>query len=189
MQRYYKNQSITEDGEVVKDDVIALYSPFKEGVGYNLKYKSTFVKSYLGISLPVGEGSKGFKDIELGRLYRISKMMYSSSNLLAKRSDNCIVPLTRDDIQKALCMHRTKFVPFWKKIMDFSIIKPITINGDTFFCMNPLYYNSTTYLPVYLYIAFQKELNEHLPQWVINKYLEMGTSIKDKEENEEKASG
>jgi len=176
-QKYYKRQSITEDGEETKHKLLELYSPFKEGVGYNFKYKSTFIKSYLGISLP-----DTFTDIELGRLYRISKMMYSNSNLLAKRVDVSIAPLTRDEIQDSLKMHRTKFVPFWKKLFTLKIIKTVPFDGIDFFCMNPLYYNTTTYMPLYLFLAFQKELQDHIPKWVIEKYL--GMLPKPKEINE-----
>jgi hypothetical protein len=180
---YFKKSSITTDGEVVSETTRKHYNPFKEGLGYNFKYKSIFVKSYLGISLP-----DIFKDIELGRIYRISKMMYSDSNLLARRSDNKIVPLTRDDIQNKLGMHRTKFVPFWNKLVDNKIIKAVMLDNE-YFCMNPLYYNSTTYLPLYLFITFQDELKDQLPEWVIEKYLAMKTDTPDNENEPIKVSG
>jgi hypothetical protein len=182
-QKYIKNRSITKDGELTKDDYYLFYDPFKEGVGYNLKYRSAFVKNYLGISLPCG--NDGFTDIELGRIYRISKLMYSDSNLLARRSNNDITPVSRDEIQLMLGMHRTKFVPFWKKLSEYRILKPIAYPDGTYFCMNPLYYNSTTYLPIEIYLAFQDEIKEHIPTWVAEKYLEMQEKPKEGERNEE----
>lgn len=182
-QKYIKNRSITRDGELVNDDCYLFYDPFKEGVGYNFKYRSAFVKNYLGISLPCGEN--GFTDIELGRIYRISKLMYSDSNLLARRSNNSIVPVSRDEIQLMLGMHRTKFVPFWKKLSEYRILKPITYTDGTYFCMNPLYYNSTTYLPIEIYLAFQDEIKEHIPTWVAEKYLELQEKPKKEEHNDE----
>jgi hypothetical protein len=182
-QKYVKNRSITQDGEVTRDDYYLIYEPFKEGVGYNFKYRSAFVKNYLGISLPYGKD--GFSDLELGRIYRISRLMYSDSNLLARRSNNKIVPVTRDEIQLMLGMHRTKFVPFWKKILDYHILKPIPLDGNLYFCMNPLYYNSTTYLPIHIYTAFQTDIKEHLPEWVIEKYLEIDVPKKKTDENKE----
>ena len=191
-QKYFKSQSITVDGELTKRRIMKLYSPFREGVGYNFKYKSTYIKSYLGISLPLEKKeydkkrrlvskTEGFNDLELGRLYRISKMMYSNGNLLARRADVNIVPITRDEIQNELNMHRTKFVPFWKKLFDYKIIKPVPLDGIEFFCMNPLYYNTTTYMPLYLFLAFQKELQDHIPKWVIEKYLGMVPKPKESE--------
>jgi hypothetical protein len=76
-----------------------------------------------------------------------------------------------------LKMHRTKFVPFWKKILSFRILKPLQYDVGTFFCMNPLYYNSTVYLPLEIFLAFQVDLQSHLPQWAVDKYLDMGKEL------------
>jgi hypothetical protein len=174
MAKYYKKKSITKDGEVIEESTFEFYIPFREGVGYNLKYQSSYVKNYLSVGLPfVEEGKEGFTEIELGRIYRISRMMYSNSNLLAKRSNNQIVPITRDEIQDMLKMHRTKFVPFWKKILSFRILKPLKYDIGTFFCMNPLYYNSTVYLPLEIFLAFQSDLQAHIPKWAVDKYKSM----------------
>lgn len=182
--KFIKNvRSITEDGELTQNDYFEFYDPFKDGVGYNFKYRSAFVKSYLGISLPCGE--KGFTDIELGRIYRISRLMYSDSNLLARRSNSLIVPVTRDEIQLMLKMHRTKFVPFWKKVLEYRILKSIPLDGEDFFCMNPLYYNSTTYMPIYVYLAFQTDVKSQVPGWVVEKYLDMQPKTGDTEKLKE----
>jgi len=185
-QKYVKNRSITQDGELTKDDYYLFYDPFKEGIGYNFKYRSAFVKNYLGISLPYGEN--GFSDLELGRIYRISRLMYSDSNLLARRSNNNIVPITRDEIQLMLKMHRTKFVPFWKKVLEYRILKPIKYQDEYYFCMNPLYYNSTTYMPIHVYLAFQNDIQDHLPKWVVEKYLDMIPKPENKEEEQKDVS-
>ena len=185
-QKYFKNRSVSQDGELLDESSFLLYYPFKEGVGYNFKYRSTFVKNYLGISLPCDpKGKTGFTDLELGRVYRISRLMYSDSNLLARRTNNHLVPISRNEIQIMLGMHRTKFVPFWKKISQYSILKPLEYDNDTYFCMNPLYYNSTTYLPIHIFLAFQKDLKEHLPDWAIEKYLEIENPKKKTDENKE----
>ena len=178
MSEYYKQErTITSDGEVVGDaKVRKFYSPFKDGRGYNFKYKSATIKSYLGIELP-----KCFTDNECGKMYRLSKQIYSDSNLLAKRVNNEIRPLTKDDITAIVGVHRTNFSKLWNKMLRNKIIKPIKINGEEYFCFNPLYYNATRYMPLYLFIVFQDELGEHLPEWVIGKYLDM------REEQEEKA--
>lgn len=176
MSKYYKKQSISTDGEVVYEKTFKLYSPFKEGRGYNFKYKSLNVRSYFDIELP-----KCFTDSEIGKIHRLSRRIYSSSNLLARRSNNNIVPLTKKDIQGIVGLYRTKFYPFWNKIIDNKIIKPVMLDGSEYFCFNPIYFNTTTYLPLYLYITFQKELQDHLPKWAIEKYLEMQPKQEEKE--------
>jgi hypothetical protein len=168
MGKYIKKIIVDEDGEIVDEKVLSFYNPFKEGKGYNFKYKSIYIKSYLDIPLP-----EEFKDTEVGKIYRLSRHIYSDSNLLAKRSNNTIRPLTKEEVQEIVGLHRTKFNPFLKKLFKHKVLKIIPLNGEDYFCFNPLYFNSTTYLPIYLYIAFQKELKDHLPEWVINKYLDM----------------
>jgi len=170
MDEYYKQERvITADGEAVGNPKIRkCYSPFKDGRGYNFKYKSATIKSYLGVELP-----KCFTDNECGKMYRLSKRIYSDSNLLAKRVGNEIHPLTKDDITLIVGVHRTNFSKLWNKMLRNKIIKPIKINGEEYFCFNPLYYNSTQYIPLYLFIAFQGELKEHLPDWAVRKYLDM----------------
>lgn len=180
LDEYYKQeQVITGDGEPVGEPKVRkFYNPFQDGRGYNFKYKSAFVKSYLGIELP-----KCFSDNECGKMYRLSKKMYSDSNLLAKRAGNEIVPLTKQDIIKVIGVHRANFSPFWNKMLANKIIKPIMIGDSEYYCFNPLYYNSTHYMPVYLYIAFQDELREHIPEWVVNKYLDMQDDNKEVNED------
>lgn len=178
MGKYIKKIIVDEDGEIVDEKVLSFYNPFKEGRGYNFKYKSIYIKSYLDIPLP-----KEFTDTEVGKIYRLSRYIYSDSNLLAKRSNSNIKPLTKEEIQEIIGLHRTKFNPFMKKLFRHKVIKIISLNNEDYYCFNPLYFNSTTYLPIYLYIAFQEELKDHLPQWVINKYLDMQEVQDEKKQN------
>lgn len=171
MDTYYKRESVSSDGELLAQRTQKFYNPMKEGYGYNFKYKSAMTKSYLSISLP-----ECFSDAELGRIYKISRMIYSKSNLLAKRTNGGIVPLTREEIHEKIGLHRTKFVQFWKKLIENKIIKSIPISGKNFFCISPLYFNSTVYIPVDIFIAFQEELKEHLSKRVFEAYMDMHAS-------------
>ena len=154
MDEYFKQERvITSDGEAIGDPKLRkFYNPFQDGRGYNFKYKSAVIKSYLGIELP-----ECFTDNECGKMYRLSKHIYSDSNLLAKRVNNTIMPLSKQDVIEVVGVHRANFSPFWNKMLDNKIIKPIVINGCEYFCFNPLYYNTTHYIPLYLFIAFQEE--------------------------------
>lgn len=169
MDRFFKKeQIITGDGELVDSKVTSFYSPFKEGRGYNFKYKSTYSKSYTEIELP-----KEFTDSECGKLYRLSKKIYSYSNLLARRSHSIITPLTLEEIREIVGVHRTNFTPFWDKVIKHRIIELIDIGEDKYYCFNPMYFNTTQYMPPYVYKAFKKELKDEMPEWVHGKYAEM----------------
>jgi len=138
------------------------------GGGYNFKYKSLNVRSYLEIPLP-----ECFTDSEVGKIYRLTRSIYSSSNMLAYRGNGKVHPLAKEDIRKIVVLHRTKFNPFWHKVLNNKVVKPIVMDGQEYYCFNPIYFNSTLYLPLYLFIAFQDEIKGHLPAWVIEKYLDM----------------
>ena len=176
-------QKVTDDGEVITENekVVSFYNPFKEGRGYNFKYKSCNIKSYLDIPLPRDKDGKDiFADAEIGKLYRLSREIYSDTNLLAYRSENLIKPYTKSNLQDMINLHRSKFNPFWNKVIKNRVIKAISLNGNDYYCFNPLYFNSTTYLPIYLYIEFQDDLINYLPKWVIEKYLNMDKAIPEK---------
>jgi len=178
--KFYKKVTAVDDaGEIISQATTPYYNPFKDGRGYNFKYKSINVKSYLDIPLP-----DCFTDSEVGKVYRLSRYIYSDSNLLAKRTGGIIQPYTKTDIQSIIGLYRTKFNPFWNKIVKNKIAKQISLNGEDYWCFNPIYFNSTTYLPLYLYIEFQGELRHHLPLWVIQKYLDMNNG-----DNEESGGG
>ena len=168
MSYYKKTTTIDGSGEILNAKVVSFYHPFQDGRGYNFKYKSINIKSYLDIPLP-----RNFNDSEVGKVYRLSRCIYSDSNLLARRTHHSICPLTKQDIRDVTGLSRNSFALFWNKIIKSKIVKPVELNGQEFYCFNPIYFNSTTYLPLYLYIAFQDELQNHLPDWVIEKYLGM----------------
>jgi hypothetical protein len=180
MDEFYKQERvITGEGEPVGDPKVKkFYNPFREGRGYNFKYKSAAIKSYLSIELP-----SAFTDNEYGKLWRLSKKIYSDSNLLAKRVENEIHPLSKPEIMAIVGVHRANFAPFWNKALKYKIIKPVRLGDFEYFCFNPLYYNTTTYMPLYLFIAFQDELKEHVPEWVVQKYLNMKENL-DNSKNE-----
>jgi acyl-homoserine lactone acylase PvdQ len=69
---------INDYGEVVNENssIVYKYSPFKEGKGYNLKYKSSRIASYLEIPFP-----KELSHTDIGRLTLISRNIHSDSNL------------------------------------------------------------------------------------------------------------
>ena len=165
---YKKEQVITKDGELIESRLKNYYRPFQDDRGYNFKYKSTFVKSYAEIELPFA-----FTDNECGKLYRLSKRIYSASNLLARRTMNRIVPMTLKEINDCVGVHRVNFKKFWDKVLEYRVVKVVVIGKEEFYCFNPLYFNSTRYMPLYVYQAFKEELRNHIPDWVAVKYKEM----------------
>lgn len=165
---YIKQRTITNDGEIVYQENKRYYNPFKENRGYNFKYKSSNIRSYLDIPLP-----NEFTDSEIGKLTRLSRHIYSDSNMLARRAGGKITAYTKEDAQEIVGLSRARFSNFWRKAVKHRIIKTIVLDNQEFICFNPIYFNSTTYIPIHLYLAFQTELSRHLPEWVVERYLDM----------------
>ena len=162
-----------------------MYNPFDPEKGYNFRYKSFSIKSYLDIPLP-----KDFTDSELGKILRLSRHIYANSNMLGKRKNNYIKPYTQDDILKILCLKDRQGRAFMKKVIDNKVIRryEFTEQGKHFvqFYFNPIYFFSGTYLNVNLFILFQDELNKYLPPWVITKFLEQVEAGKAEEDSNSK---
>lgn len=166
-----RRQVISKDGELLRNTVRSFYDPFWSGKGYNFKYSAAKLKSYFDIPLP-----SEFTDSELGKIYRLSQSIRAGHNLLIKREGHRIVPLTKEDIRDIINLCNSKFSPFWKKLNKHKILKPVIRNGEEYFCFNPIYYNSVTYIDLDLYLEFSEELNGHLPQWAIERYIEWATT-------------
>jgi len=79
-----------------------------------------------------------------------------------------------------LCERNTK--DFVKRMIDLGIMAKAIVNSneqiDVQYYLNPLYFLSSKYLSPGLYMLFRKQLDDHLPQWVIKKFNECINSIK-----------
>lgn len=165
-------------GYILDEKERGLYNPFDPEKGYNFKYKTISIKSYLDIPLP-----SGFSDSDLGKLLRLSRRIYANSNMIGQRKGTYIKPFTQDDIIKFLGLKDRQGRTFIKKVLEKKVIRrfELTEQGKTFvqFYFNPIYFFSGTYLNINLFLLFQDELNKHLPLWVIAKFLEQAESEKE----------
>lgn len=164
-------------GFILDEKERGLYNPFDPEKGYNFKYKSFSIKSYLDIPLP-----NVFSDSEIGKLFRLSRHIYANSNMLGKRVNAYIKPLTQEGIIKILGLKDRQGRALLKKIIDNNVIRKLEYfeQGKHFvqFYFNPIYFFSGTYLNLNLYLIFQDELSKHLPPWVILKFLEQAETEK-----------
>jgi len=158
-------------GNIIDEKERGLYNPFNPERGYNFKYKSFSIKSYLDIPLP-----DKFTDSELGKIFRLSRYIYANSNMLGKRSGSYIKPYKQEDILRVLKLKDRQGRAFIRKVIEHKIIRKLefTEQGKRHvqFYFNPIYFFSGTYLNLNLFLLFQDELNNHLPPWVITKFLE-----------------
>lgn len=159
-------------GLILGEKERGMYNPFDPEKGYNFKYKSLSIKSYLDIPLP-----DKFTDSELGKIFRLSRSIYADSNMLGKRTNSYIKPLSQDEIIEIFGLKDRQGRSLLKKMIENKVIKKIefTEQGKRYvhFYFNPIYFFSGKYINLNLYLIFQNELNHHLPKWVIEKYLDL----------------
>jgi len=101
-----------------------------------------------------------FNDPELGRIYKISKLAYDGSCLLACEGKGGLTPISKNEIHAKIGLHRTKFTDFWNKLIENKIVKSVSIHGINFFCISPLYFYSDTIVSE-VFAAFLDELKKY----------------------------
>lgn len=164
-------------GLVLSEKERGLYNPFDPEKGYNYKYKSFCIKSYLDTPLP-----DVFSDSEIGKIFRLSRHIYANSNMIGKRVGSHVRAFTQEEIIRTFGLKDRQGRSLLKKAIDQKVIRKIEITeqGKRFvqFYFNPMYFFSGTYLNLNLFLIFQDELSKHLPPWVITKFLEQQESQK-----------
>ena len=160
-----------DTGQIYNVKERAMYNPFDPERGYNFKYKSLSIKSYLDIPLP-----DVFSDSEIGKIFRLSRHIYGNTNMLGKRTNSYIHPYTQEDILKVLGLKDRQGRGLLKKIVENRVMRKYECieQGNTLiqYYFNPMYFFSGTYINANLYLLFQDDLVKHLSNDVINKYLE-----------------
>jgi len=158
-------------GVVLSEKERGIYNPFDPEKGYNYKYKSFCIKSYLDTPLP-----DVFSDSEIGKIFRLSRYIYANSNMIGRRVGSRIKAFTQEEIIKTFGLKDRQGRSLLKKTIEQKVIRKIDIaeQGKRFvqFYFNPMYFFSGTYLNLNLFLIFQDELSKHLPPWVITKFLE-----------------
>lgn len=158
-------------GNIIDTRERGLYNPFDPVRGYNFRYKSLSIKSYLDIPLP-----DVFTDSELGKIFRLSRCIYADSNMLGRRTKSGIRPYTHADIIKVFGVQERQGRALLKKLIDNKVIRRMEFvnqgKRECQFYFNPLYFFSGKYLNLNLFILFQDLLADNLPEHIVKKFLD-----------------
>lgn len=119
------------------------------------------IKSFVGYDLP-----QDMADADIGRLYKLSKLLQKNSNLIIRHYENYDKPLNDDSMSKVLNLVPRVCQRFLLRMMRKRIIKK---DGNLYY-MNPIYFFRGQYLTWHLYHLFQEDLDHVLPQWVIDRF-------------------
>lgn len=163
---------IDSNGEMFNRKELKHWDGWDEKVqGYYYRYRSNCVKWYPDY-LPE------IRDVNIGRLIRLSKLILPKTNLFAKKKrrrnefePDTLVPITKQEMQKCLNLRSYEaFCDMWKEFEEFNIVKRVVIDGKKFWCVNPAYCNTCKHIPLWLYKEFYRDLDKNMTQNCINRY-------------------
>lgn len=175
---YKRITTIDEDGVILNTKDFK-YTIFDDEKGYLFKNRSYYFKGFK-VDNRLSDKVSDFADI--GRLHVLAENTYADTNMIAYYKNKKYYPAGIKEISEMirLCERNTK--DFVKRMIDLGIMAKAIVNSneqiDVQYYLNPLYFLSSKYLSPGLYMLFRKQLDEHLPQWVINKFNEYINTIK-----------
>lgn len=173
-----ENRSYTDDqtGEYFPAKP-RLIDPFPEK-GYLFKAKSHGRKTFEDIKLSdiVGTGE------DFRRVHLLAEYLYKDTNMLMIRESKRKVRIAdEEDISSIISLNVRRTKEFIKRMTDKHVMaKRVDTVGDTVmvkYLYNPLFFNTSKYLPVDIYFTFQESLDKYLPQWAIRKFHEIGNRL------------
>jgi hypothetical protein len=141
--------------------------------GYLWWSKKTSVKTFVDMPLP-----KCFTWSERGRIHELKHYMLKDNQFLVYRSDKVIKPITVVEMCKILGISQRQCGVLIKKMKAEKIIKEISFNGSIYFAFNPIYGFKGKRLNLTVFMFFQNELMEALPNWVIDKFSETAVELR-----------
>lgn len=156
-------------GEVLDRKVVTFPAYFDEEKGYLFWSRKNHTRSFQDIPFP-----EDMTDSDIGKLARLSKHIWSDTNMLARKGSGGLRPLGVEDIGRIVNLKRRQTYTFIKKMVELGVMaKSKTKVGDVvenFYYINPIYFCSSKRIPLHLYLIFRKQFDEVLPKWVIKKF-------------------
>lgn len=167
-------------GEVFSEKIKSIIAYFDDEKGYLFWNRKTFSKMFDDIEFPTD-----LSDSEIGKLTKLSKNMYSNTNMLAYHGNGGVKPHDIKTIAKMLKISERQSRMFVNKMIKLGILGKAKYEVENTisyqYYMNPIYYCSSNRIPLNLYLIFKKQLDEVLPEWVKRKYSEIKGKDKEKE--------
>jgi hypothetical protein len=160
---------IDKSGEVRSVQEKTFAPTFDEEKGYLFWPRKSFAKSFHGVDFP-----DEMNDLEIGRMARLAKRIWSNTNMLGYRGNGGIKPHTIDSLAEILKMKPRQTYRFIEKMIRLGVLARVEIKTDkqkeVQLYVNPVYFCSTNRIPLNLYLLFRKQLDKEFPDWVKEKY-------------------
>lgn len=171
-------------GELVRERVKKISPNYDPDRGYLWWNRKKNARTFLDISLPAELSMQ-----DRGRLFTLSKHLRGSSNLLARRTSTGFRPMTLQDIGQAIGVAHRQARRWAGRMTDLGVMAKVSSEyegqTDIQYYISPLFFFSSNRLPLNLYLLFRKQLDKHLPKWVIRKFEE--DAARDKKEGSDES--
>lgn len=174
----YKTITImNEDGEVINDKTIKYKGRFDNKEGYAFWSGKNFVKCFSDVEYP-----KELTDSEIGKLARLSKKIYSNTNMLGYRGNGSNPkPYTDKNISEILGLQLRQGRKFLNKMIKLGIMTKFISKESIEYYFSPVYFFSANRINIDMYSKCQEPLDKVLNDWVKERY-----QLLQREEAEEK---
>lgn len=141
--------------------------------GYLFWNRKANVKTFVEIPLP-----ECFTWAERGRINELKHYILRDNQFLVYRSDGVIKPITAKEMCNIFDMSERQCKCLIKKMKLAKIIKEIAMDGLTYYAFNPIFGFKEKRLSLNVFLFFQEELTEVLPNWVIKKFAESAIELR-----------
>jgi hypothetical protein len=176
---------IIDNGEVRSVQEKNFAPVFDEEKGYLFWARKSFAKSFHDVDFP-----EEMNDLEIGRMARLAKRIWSNTNMLGYRGNGGVRPYSTDKIAEVLNMKTRQAYRFIEKMVKLGVLARVKVetggSKETHLYVNPIYFSSTNRIPLNLYLIFRKQLDEVFPEWVKESYRRQNGYENEKVEHDSK---
>lgn len=167
---FKREQHISDDGEIKSSRTIAMRDKFDIERGYFLYSNGQTINGKSGVFFP-----NELNKMDIANLAILSRCLVKNVNMIGYRGNKNIVrPMKVKDMSLSLEMSERHTYRFLKKMMDLGMMAKVVVEQeqkqDVQYYMNPIYFLNGRNLNDNLYWLFNKYLDQHLPDWVINEF-------------------
>ncbi|MFA4834923.1 MAG: hypothetical protein WC749_02460 [Dehalococcoidia bacterium] len=166
-------------GEKISEKQRYFPPAFDEEKGYLFWPRKNFCRSFHDVEFP-----SELNDLEIGRMARLAKRIWSNTNMLGYRGNGGVRPHTIDTISEILGMQPRQAYRFIEKMIRLGVLARVKIETEarkeTHLYVNPMYFFSSNRIPLNLYLLFRHSLDQHLPTRAIEQYAAQERMINSK---------
>lgn len=158
-----------QTGEKYSEREVKFTPAFDEEKGYLFWARRGYVKSFHEMDFP-----EEMNDLDIGRMARLAKLIWASTNMLGYRGNGGVKPYSIDMIAEILKMEPRQTYRFIEKMIRLGVMARVRIDTEnakeTHLYINPIYFFSSNRIPLNLYLIFSKQLDKVLPAWVREEF-------------------